>query len=698
MTTSKNSRIGKWWQEYTGNPLDALDRLLCRRFYMGILNRNETAEILFHLFHNKSNKTIRQLDDVMKQWFASHWGKIPGSISTSRWATILQNAFIPVYRLNLDKTALFLRDIYTREKSWLRSLYLAPSRDPEGWLLRTLALCQKTQILLPLWMRLCRWEEDLPIHYTSIALLGLRKLPDKDGSPHGDLPTAVFKGIIVLAEALGKRKRQQCKEHWLREVRTIAALYPRSKHYWALHFFPFIYHQPESLPAQWLNKAIPKLDDYLRPKSAAYIQPPPYEKRTHFLNLIKNHPLEKFYEDLKIFLNEHRKYAYQTGDSSFLVKMFSDIGYRIFKQDTSLALELVEEAFAWAPYNPFLWSQRSIIEAYRGNGPQAAAILWEAKRRFPENPQIRAKLAHLMEKQGKYKTAESLYRQAIVDPTQNETNRKDDFDPQLLGQDAKILYEPYDKDKALIEKIPGKGGASLIRGKVPGEYGKPSSPSPDFIWTEINEVEIEIGEITLLFWESRRADAKEREQYKQQISEAVEELLKKVPGNISALLLKGLWFSDYKANEAEGFLLKQMESHPNIMGFRLLELRTKSLKDMILDKCQWNDLIRDFPSRSTIIKLEYILCFLNNPRSLSNNPLKELEKLRKQFKEEIGRLPTTLQKNEEWVKNTIKNRLFKSIDPNKPLTPQSLDTIKENFKENELVLRETVDHCIFAAV
>ena len=40
-----SARIDKWWQEYTGNPLHALDRLLCRRFYMGILNRNETAEI-----------------------------------------------------------------------------------------------------------------------------------------------------------------------------------------------------------------------------------------------------------------------------------------------------------------------------------------------------------------------------------------------------------------------------------------------------------------------------------------------------------------------------------------------------------------------------------------------------------------------------------------------------------------------------
>jgi tetratricopeptide (TPR) repeat protein len=698
MAAAESLSIKKWWEDYAEDPPGALDGLLCGRVFMGYLNRNETHEILFRLFHNKSNKARHQLDVLMKKWFANYWSQVPEDIVPIRWANILQNAFIGVYRLNLGETALFLRDIYTREKLWLRSLYFDPSRDPEGDLLQTLALLQKDQVLLPLWMRLCRMEEDVPIDYTSIGLMGLRKLPEKDGSPQGDLPGAFFKGVICLAEALGKRKQKECKDYWLREIRAAAALYPRSKHYWALHFFPFIYHQPESIPAQWLNKAIPKLHDYFRPKSAAYVQPPPQERLEYFLNLVKKYPLEKFKGDLEIFLSEHRRYAYQTGDSFFLVRTFSNIGYKIFKQDANFALELVEEAFVWAPYNPFLWSQRAIIEAFLGNYSNASAILWEAKRRFPEEPKIVNKLAHLMEKQGKTKTAETLYRQALEDPPQNEKNRKDDFDPQLSGQDDKILYEPYEKDKALIEKIPGKGGASLIRGKVPGEYGKPSSPSPDFIWSEINEVEIEIGEITLLFWESRRADVKGREQYKQQISAAVEELLKKVPGNISALLLKGLWFSDYKANEAEGFLLKQMESHPNIMGFRLLQLRTKSLKDKISDKSQWNDLIRDFPGRSTIIKLEYILCFLNNPGSLSNNPLEELEKLRKQLKEEPGRLPTALQKNEEWVKNTIKNRLFKGIDPNKPLTPQSVDAIKENFKENELVLRETVDQCIFAAV
>jgi tetratricopeptide (TPR) repeat protein len=736
---------------------------------MGILNRNETAEILFHLFHNKSNKTIRQLDDVMKQWFAGHWGKIPGSISTSRWASILQNAFIPVYRLNLDKTALFLGDIYTRDKSWLRSLYLAPSRDPEGWLLRTLALCQKNQILLPLWMRLCRWEEDLPIHYTSIALLGLRKLPEIDGSPHGDLPPAVFKGIIVLAEALGKRKNRQYKEHWLMEIRAITALYPRSKNYWALHFLPFIYRQPQSIPAQWLNKAIPKLDNYFKPKSAIYIQPPPNEKRSYFLNLIKNHPLEKFYEDLKIFLNKHRKYAYQTGDSIFLVKTFSDIGYRILKQDTALALELVEEAFAWAPYDPFLWSQRAIIEIYRGNGPRAAAILWEAKRRFPENSQIRNKLAHLMEKQGKTKAAESLYRQAIEDFPSNvvfltglavvllkrkqekeatsilerivkdfprdelakglleklksgkeiseedektlesaaakpgdkeiliEPDHQEDPDFYLSDQTAEISYVPKEKDEELPGKAAAGSMASVIQAKEPGEYGIPISPG--IVKAEINELETKIGEITIEIRENQSLNDEEKEKHKQRISSAVQELLEKSPGNIPGLLVKGLWLTDYEPGEAGDFLSRQTKSHPNILGFRLLDLRTKHLKDKESDDTIWDELFGDFPGRSTIIKLEHVLDALGDLKDTANgNALKELEKLRKQFSKDTQRLPLSLQKNEEWVNQTIRDSLFAGIALDDTLSSKSLGAIKENLKEKEIRLRNTVNQCIFSAV
>jgi len=826
--TKGRASVEKWWEEFAENPLNALNHLLCGQVFMGVMNRNETDEILFRLFHNKSNKKIRQLDGLMKQWFAENWGKTPGSMSPSQWADILQNAFIAVSRLNLEETSLFLRDTYTVDKSWIRSLYLGPARDPEGDLLRTLALCQKDHALLPLWMRMCRMEEDLPIDYTSIGLMGLRKLPEKDGSPQGDLPEAFFKGVVCLAEALDKRKGQQGMEHWLREVRAIIELYPRSKQYWGSHFFPFLYQQPDNLPVQWLNKAIPKLSDYFKRKSAAFIQPPPYEKVKHFMNLIKNQPLEKCRADLESFLGAERRYAYQTGDAYFLVRTFSNIGYKLFRQDVTFALELVEEAFAWEPYDPFLWSHRAIIEAFQGNVSKAAALLWEARRRFPEDPQIRSKLAHLMEKQRKYKTAETLYRQAMEDFPQDavcrngladalkaqdrldeaeavyrqamedfpkdvvcrnglaevlkaqdrldeaetvyretmkrfpqnvvcrtglvtvllkqgergeaisllekivkafpgnkvakgflgkvtqgqeiteedeksvqfETVKPDDteidFDLLLPAQSAETKKVPDEKSEKIMEKALEKSGASLIREKKPEEYG--TAPFSGYIVPAINEIEAEIGEISLEHWQSRRAEIEEKEQYKQRISESVEKALKKSPRNIPALLLKGLLLAEFAANETGDFFSQQAQSHPNTIGFHLLKLRAKSLKNEPVDNSQWNDLISGFPCRSTIIKLEHVLDEFNGIDNHDKKNLEKLEKLRKQLFRKPGRLPSVLQKNEEWVKEAIQHGLFKDIDTKEPLSTQSLDTLKENFREYETVLRDTVDQCLSAAI
>ncbi len=415
MGTANLSPIEEWWAAFEKNSLEALDQLLCRRIFMGYLNPNETDEILYRLFHNKDNRMRHRLDEAMRQWFETYWGKTPGSMSSSRWAGELQNAFIAASRLNLGESLRFLRDSYIDDRSWIRSLYIAPSRDPEGWLLRALAHNQEDRRLLPIWMRLCRLEEDIPIDYAFIGLLGLRKLPDKNGEPPGDIPNAFFKAAVCLAEAMDERKKPGYKEDWLREMRVVVALYPRSKQYWAEHFSPFLHYRPESSPAQWLDKVVPKLSASYKRKSNLYLEPPSKQELDKILKIVKDNPLKDIRFELDSFFDKHRAYAYQTGDSYSLVRVFSNIGYKIFRQDVTNALRLIEEAFAWEPYNPFLWSERALIEAFRGNFSRAEGLLWEAKRRFPEDPHIRNELAELFVRQRRYEIAEALYRQTKED-------------------------------------------------------------------------------------------------------------------------------------------------------------------------------------------------------------------------------------------------------------------------------------------
>ncbi|HIG93637.1 TPA: tetratricopeptide repeat protein [Candidatus Woesearchaeota archaeon] len=354
---------------------------------------------------------------------------MPSSISSSQWADILQNVFITVHRLNLSETHRWVLSSYFPGRSWLRSLYLSPARDPEAALLETFALRQYDQSLLPLWTRLCRLEDDLPLHYASLGLLGLRKLPDKDGKPPGDLHPIVFKGIVDLAEAINLQykphKIKQEEPFWLLECRAIMALYPRSLQYWVDNFFPIIHEKPESPAVKWLGKVIPglqkKMESHTNGKRPV-LQPSPYE-RENILGLLKEKTIDDIKVQLASFLEKHRRYAYQTGYSEHLVKIFCNIGNKIFEQDSEMALTLVEEAFLWEPCNPYTWTERAKIEAYRGNYQKSIAILWEAKRRFPENPYIRTILANTLKKYGEDKTAEIIYRQAIIDFPHNEVCR-----------------------------------------------------------------------------------------------------------------------------------------------------------------------------------------------------------------------------------------------------------------------------------
>lgn len=259
MDKTNLSPIDRWWEEYKENPVDALHDLLCGTAFTGRFSADESDDILFRLFHAKSKKARLQLDNSMKLWLETWWGRSPGNMVPSRWSYILQNSFIAIYRLTMMESVRYLKRIYLEDTSWIRSLYHNSSRDPEDELLRTLALCQEDQSLLPLWMRLCRWEEDVPIDYAGLGLMGLLKLPEKSGEPPRDIPKAFFKGAITLAEVLAEKNVPKSKDYWLMEMRAITAMYPRSKRYWQDRFSPLLFNRTDSPPAQWLDKVIPKL-------------------------------------------------------------------------------------------------------------------------------------------------------------------------------------------------------------------------------------------------------------------------------------------------------------------------------------------------------------------------------------------------------------------------------------------------------
>jgi tetratricopeptide (TPR) repeat protein len=428
MSTKNLSSIEKWKANFEQHPLEALDRLLIGRAYMGMLEGNDTHEILFRLFHTETEDRRTELDKAMRSWFEKYLETAPPSISVARWNEILRNAFSTITRLNLREMQTWLQENYVCARAWLQSLYLGPSRDPEAYLLRTLSLCQSDQKLLPLWMRLCRLEEDRPLYFASIGLLGLCKLPDENGEPHGDLHSAVFSGIVDLANAIDKQviPRKEGEAFWSLEVRALMARYPRSMQYWTEHFLPLISSNSNSTAARWLGNLIPRLkkalDGTVTVKTTTtrrFLQPPSRDEFGIIRELIERCPLEEIRPKLDLFLKEHERYALQTGDADILVKVFCEVGHKILSQDPNWSLALVEKAFSWAPYDHYTWNERATIGSYLGRYERAVQLLWEAKRKFPENPQIRNNLAEVLRKKDKNDIAEIVYRQVVEDFPEN---------------------------------------------------------------------------------------------------------------------------------------------------------------------------------------------------------------------------------------------------------------------------------------
>jgi predicted Zn-dependent protease len=334
-------------------------------------------------------------------------------------------------------------------------------------------MTQDSPQLAPLWLRLCRLEEDVPRHYAAIGLTGLLKLP-KAGK--AAVPPLLFSGLIGMAKtARGKED----EEFWLREFRAIKAINPKiSEQNWAQHFFPFIDISGNSPIGKLLGKAIPNFANRREKwdhKQAA--KQPSLKELQRILALLEKQPVQDIQQDVDTLLEGYLNYARQTGISGYLVRTFCNIASKIYRRhpnEAKFARKLLEEAFLWEPYDAHVWTIRAKVEAQLGRHSHAEALLWEAKRRFPENAYIRTELAKILIKQEKFKTAELIYRQTMEDFPQNEVCRNglaDLLKAQGRLDEAEQVYRQTMKD-CKKDVVCRNGLAEVL--KMQGELGDKS--------------------------------------------------------------------------------------------------------------------------------------------------------------------------------------------------------------------------------
>jgi len=150
---------------------------------------------------------------------------------------------------------------------------------------------------------------------------------------------------------------------------------------------------------------------------------------------------------------------------------------------------------------------------------------------------------------------------------------------------------------------------------------------------------------------------------------------------------------DQEPKEAESFFAKQIQdsNRPNVLGFRIGHLQARIRQGETVNAKQWKELMGEFPSRKTLIILEDARQeFLHaNGRVLS-----VLESLRKYLGTDVEALPVALRRNEEWVRSTVRRRLFAEIDLAHPFTEDILPLVKRNHAEGNLILQGVMEQSL----
>lgn len=402
----------RWRARFAASPVEALDVLLTGRVALGPFDRASSADALMQLLKPEE---IDAADQAMQSWLEARMGKpMPEDLIPKVYAKTLVEAFRAVMRLPLPKTRTWCAERHGALRAWLQGVTLDSSRDPESALLLALAYEQPSRKLLNLWLAVVR--RGRPLEHVRAALLGLRKMPaDDNKTPEHGLPKALLRGLLDYGAALARRGDAKGKE-WLAEVDFLAAAYPMSKETWAGRFREVL--QAREAPktvCNWLDQRYPSALNQVKDKGGKGFLIPPHVRDLEPLLHRLSADFTGTRSQLTAFLEQHRHYSQESGDSFYLVQTFCNIGKHLLKlkSDPAWARDLAHEAARWAPNDPHTWSLLARAQEAEGDWRRAEAVFWHARRRFPHNVQSHSQLAHALVLHGRADLGELAFREAM---------------------------------------------------------------------------------------------------------------------------------------------------------------------------------------------------------------------------------------------------------------------------------------------
>ena len=412
--------VRRWLDDFARTPLEALERLLYGRVW---LSGYESAEVAQALPQFLPIAQYEALDSSVCDWLAKQLKSSapPDDVSTKAYARALVDAFGLLQSFDLPRTRGWCADHVTRLWSWLKSQSASPSRDPRPGFLRALTVSQLNRDLLPFWISLCRQGKP---EYAPLALFGMRRMPkDEKSTPERGVPRALIRGLLEYGRALSGSGDSRKKE-WLTEVDFLTAVYPLPKDKWVVPFREAMAgREPAKRVRIWLDERYPAANQRGDDRKAKVEALVPLYWNTDVKPLVDifDREPERAAPALHARIDQSRHYARESGDGYYLVRTFCRLADFLLDRrhgelrarDPEWALDLGQEAAAWAPSDPRAWAMIGLALDELGDWPRAQAVFWYARRRFPHVPHAHNQLGHALTMRGLADEGEAVYRQAM---------------------------------------------------------------------------------------------------------------------------------------------------------------------------------------------------------------------------------------------------------------------------------------------
>ena len=435
-TTARPRDRHPWLDAFLADPASELDDLLSGHARIGPYESADAPDAARLLFGGlpEEDEARSVLDRALLEWLDSQRaGGIPelDRLPLERWIRKVSEAFEIVGLLMLPRSSLDFRRRFVVWNSWADRLAVAAQRDGRYTLWRTLALTQRRVAraeptanpfaLEPLWLRICEHAGNtFPSHYLAVGLLGLRMLPEREGTP-SERPWITGLGRWAIGQSPLVTEFSQ--QWW-----ALKGLYPRMPSYWGRAIQETLLQSstkemPDELKDWWRQDVSVKDGTTAQqPPSqpVGRLDVPPLAPVTSLLKRTRN-PLPSIRKEIASLIDKRRHYAEATGESHYLVTTACNIGMRIITGTDDpvgrgrLAVDLARQALVWQPADVYVWILWREALAKQGAFEAAELVGWESIRRFPEDPQQRTQLALLLgDFPGRESDAERLLRETIV--------------------------------------------------------------------------------------------------------------------------------------------------------------------------------------------------------------------------------------------------------------------------------------------